>query len=182
MAYIVMAHIVMASGKLETQRVIVQASMGSGPCTAAAECGDIASAVDVQISDCSAEAFRRFLRWVYTDELEVDPGTVADVLLRSDCYCLPVLREQCAQAAVPLLTVANISEMVFAAERVHDGTGALRDACRDFVLEHLDELEGTPAYSRLLDDKDFMSRMLKHHRTVTKTLTEERACKRQRPM
>ena len=74
---------------------------------------------------------------------------------------------------VPLVCTANISGMVFAAERVHEEASALQDACREFVLEHLDELEGTPAYNRLLDDKDFMSRMLKEFRA-------ERQSKRRR--
>ena len=39
---------------------------------------------------------------------------------------------------------SNIGRVVFAAERVQGGMGLLQDACRDFVLEHLDELEGTP--------------------------------------
>ena len=37
----------------------------------------------------------------------------------------------------------------------------LQGACREFVLEHLDKLEGTPACNSLMDDKDFMMRMLK---------------------
>ena len=59
----------------------------------------------------------------WLDELEVDEATVVDVLLQSDCYCLPELQEQCAKAAVPLVCMSNISEMVFAAERVHEGMG-----------------------------------------------------------
>ena len=145
------------------------------PGRAGAEGEGCASAVEIRIPDCSAEAFRRFLRWMYTDELEVDEATVVDVLLQSDCYCLPELRGLCAKAAVSLVSLSNISEMVFAAERVHEGTSALRDACRDFVLEHLDELKGTPAYNRLLEDKDFITRMLEHARAVT-----QRESKRQR--
>ena len=60
--------------------------------------------------------------------------------------------------------MANISGMVFAAERVHEGASALQEACRDFVLEHLDELKGTPAYDRLMDDKSFVLRMFKAYR------------------
>jgi hypothetical protein len=154
-----------SSGTLETQSVVVRASAGPGG--AGVDGGGGASAVEVQIPDCSAEAFRRFLKWVYTDELEVDEATVVDVLLQSDCYCLSELREKCAKAAVPLVCMSNIGRVVFAAERVQGGMGLLQDACRDFVLEHLDELEGTPAYDRLLDDRDFMARMLKQLRMVS---------------
>ena len=113
----------------------------------------------MHIPDCSAGGFRRFLKWIYTDELEVDTATVVDVLMQADCYCLPLLRAQCVKAAVPLVCMANISDMVFAAERVHEEAGALQAACREFVLEHLDELKGTPACKRLMHDEDFVMRM-----------------------
>ena len=132
--------------------------------------------MQVRIPGCSAEAFRRFLKWVYTDELEVDAETVVDVLMQADCYCLPVLRAQCVKAAVQLVCMANISEMVFAAERVHEEAGALQCACREFVLENLDKLEGTPACNRLMDDKDFVMRMFKGYQA------SERERKRRRTM
>ena len=58
-----------------------------------------------------------------------------------------------------------------------DEAGALQEACRDFVLEHLDELEGTPACDRLMDDKSFVLRMFKAHRSMA-----ERENKRRRTM
>ena len=70
--------------------------------------------------------------------------------------------------------MTNISEMVFAAERVHEEAGALQDACREFVLEHLDELEGTPAYKRLLHNEDFMARMLKGFRASEQEIKRRR--------
>merc|ERR1712091_377767 len=59
------------------------------------------------------------------------------------------VHDRCAKAAVLLVCMSNIGRVVFAAEHVQGGMGLLQDACRDFVLEHLDELEGTPAYDRL---------------------------------
>ena len=133
------------------QPVVVQASEG----------GNSANVVEVQILGCSAEAFWHFLKWVYMDELEVDEAMVVGVLLQLDCYCLPELQEQCAKVAVPLLCMLNISKMVFAAEQVHEGMGhTLQDACCDFMLQHLDELNSMPAYNCLLCDEDFMHCML----------------------
>ena len=65
---------------------------------------------------------------------------------------------------MPLVCMSNISRVVFAAVRVQGGMGLLQDACQDFVLEHLDELKGTPAYDCLLDDWDFMACMLSNFR------------------
>ena len=77
------------------------------------------------------------------------------------------VHDRCAKAAVPLVCMSNIGRVVFAAERVQGGMGLLQDVCRDFVLEHLDELEGTPAYDCLLDDRDVMARMLKQLRVMS---------------
>ena len=84
------------------------------------------------------------------------------------------VHDRCAKAAVPLVCMSNIGRVVFAAERVQGGMGLLQDACRDFVLEHLDELEGTPANDCLLDDRDVMARMLKQFRMVSQHKSKRR--------
>ena len=42
------------------------------------------------------------------------------------------------------------------------------------VLEHLDELEGTPALERLLEDKDFILRMMKGYRSADREIKRRR--------
>ena len=104
----------------------------------------------------------------------MDTATVVDVLMQADCYCLPLLRAQCIKVAVRLVCMANISGMVFAAERVHEEAGALQAACRDCVLEHLDELKGTAVCKRLMHDEDFVMRMFEGFRAADRQIKRRR--------
>ncbi|XP_033725009.1 BTB/POZ domain-containing protein 6-like [Pecten maximus] len=96
--------------------------------------GPMAENGEIIIPDISAETFRLFLRYLYTDKLDLTVSTVVPVCYAASKYCVDILVSLCETFLSELLTVDCVCALL---EQTHNfKMENLKTKCLRFIQEH----------------------------------------------
>ncbi|XP_068696241.1 BTB/POZ domain-containing protein 6-like [Montipora foliosa] len=83
--------------------------------------GDLAETKDsVEISDCEYESLLEVLRFIYSDELNLNPDNVMQVLYLSKKYMLPYLADKCSAFLEKNLDESNVFYVLHEAQKYEE--------------------------------------------------------------
>ncbi|WAR09780.1 BTBD3-like protein [Mya arenaria] len=101
---------------------------------------------EVTISDIDKKTFEMVLRYVYTDELEVDGETVLKCLYAAKKYCIDGMVKLCSDVLEASVAVVNVCSN-YEHAKLYELQG-LHDKCKTFMVKNATEI---------LQDDDFFN-------------------------
>lgn len=117
--------------------------------------GTLPASDRITVSDISAERFREVLRYIYTDEVAIDPDNALDVLRCANYFDLADLEDKCVETVLRTLTIYNVCALYPQTYQLSARLAAkcvqLIQAKTDWLLDN-GELFGMPpaAFSEIL--------------------------------
>jgi len=101
----------------------------------------------VNISDISPDNFNEFLRFIYTDRVQLTEGNAEHLLAAADKYLLPSLKWKCEEYLIKYLTTENCIELFRMAD-LHSALN-LKKMTQEFFGLHLIEVRKTDSWKAL---------------------------------
>ncbi|RUS86421.1 hypothetical protein EGW08_005799, partial [Elysia chlorotica] len=119
-------------------------------------CWDEASKESIEITQYSYKVYRAFLKFLYTDDVDLDPEDAIGLLDLSNAYCEDILKLKCEAIIRQGISVENVA-MLYAAA-IKFGAKQLEEFCFRFALNHMTAVTQTEALHELDDQvlKDFI--------------------------
>jgi len=103
----------------------------------------------VKITDISAEVLRKFLRFIYTDEVTDLDSMAIDLFSVADKYAVNRLKVMCEEALFKNICVESAADTYILAS-LHSSE-ELKAHTKDFICRHLAEVKQTPGWKSLTD-------------------------------
>lgn len=125
----------------------------------------------VHIADCDPEIFQVFLRYLYSEELELTMDCLQDLVLLASKYSVASLVEKCLQFMKDNLNTSNVLVVLQCSELLEDK--ALQKRCWDIVDLQTNEVIKSDRFFNL--DKDFMLKFLQRDSLVVREIELFRA-------
>jgi alpha-tubulin suppressor-like RCC1 family protein len=101
---------------------------------------------EMPIRNVSADAFRRLLRHVYGQPLELTGNTVIELLLVANQYRMPLMQHLCETFIAQGIDADNAVAILQISDLV---SNRLKHACLTFISEHYDELADSEDFDSL---------------------------------
>ncbi|GFO40077.1 rcc1 and BTB domain-containing protein 1 [Plakobranchus ocellatus] len=119
-------------------------------------CWDEASKESIEITQYSYKVYRAFLKFLYTDDVDLEPEDAIGLLDLSNAYCEDILKLKCEAIIRQGISVENVA-MLYAAA-IKFGAQQLEEFCFRFALNHMTAVTQTEAFHKLDDQvlKDFI--------------------------
>ncbi|CAL1532706.1 unnamed protein product [Lymnaea stagnalis] len=112
-------------------------------------CWDEGSKELIEITDYPYAVYRAFLRYLYTDEVDLTPDESIGLLDLSNAYCEALLKSKCEAIIRQGISVENVA-MLYAAA-IKFGAQQLEEFCFRFSLNHMTAVTQSEAFSKLDD-------------------------------
>lgn len=110
-------------------------------------CWDESGKDIVEISQYPYSVYKAFLKYLYTDRVDLLPDEAIGLLDLANAYCEPILKKQCEQIIRHGITVQNVA-MLYAASIKFEAK-ELEEFCFRFALNHMTAVTQTKAFSDL---------------------------------
>ncbi|CAG2100697.1 unnamed protein product [Medioppia subpectinata] len=112
-----------------------------------------------EISDYSYEAFKAFLRYLYTNDVFVAPDIGVELLGLADTYAETDFKRKCTLLITNGITVENVS-LIYGAANKHC-VSELQEICFNYLVKHIEEVFKTDTFYDLDTKihKDFILKM-----------------------
>lgn len=119
-------------------------------------CWNEAGKESIEITQYPYVVYRAFLRYLYTDEVDLPPDESIGLLDLSNAYCEVLLKSKCEAIISQGISVENVA-MLYAAA-IKYGAQQLEDFCFRFSLNHMTAVTQSEAFNKLDDSvlKDFI--------------------------
>ncbi|XP_013780686.1 RCC1 and BTB domain-containing protein 1-like [Limulus polyphemus] len=101
----------------------------------------------IEITQFSYPVYQAFLRYLYTDEVELPPEDAIGLLDLANSYCELQLKRHCERIIKHGITIDNVA-MLYAAAIKYEAK-ELEDFCFRFALNHLTAVAQTEAFNKL---------------------------------
>ena len=105
---------------------------------------------ETQIKDYSYNVFYAFVKYLYTDSLEIEVEQSIDLWHLANSYSEEELKEQCLQIARNGITIENVC-VLYSSALKHNNK-ELEDICFQFSTNKLNEIGSSDAFRRM-DEK-----------------------------
>ena len=125
----------------------------------------------VRIADCDPEIFQIFLRYLYSEELELTMDYLQDLVHLASKYSVYSLVEKCVEFMKDNLNTSNVFVMLQCGELLEDK--ALQKRCWDIVDLQTNEVMKSDSFLNL--DKDYMLKFLQRDSLVVQEIELFRA-------
>ncbi|CAG2106992.1 unnamed protein product [Medioppia subpectinata] len=102
---------------------------------------------EVVITDYSYEAFKAFLRYLYTNDVFVAPDIAVELLGLADTYAETDLKRKCTRLLRNNITVENVS-LIYESALKHSVL-ELHEICFNYAVKHFEEVSKTKAFNDL---------------------------------
>ena len=107
--------------------------------------GELAETKDsVEISDCEYESLLELLRFIYSDEANLNPDNVMQVMYLAKKYMLPSLVDRCSAYLQSNLNASNVFQVLPAAQKYEEK--CLLDHCWKVVEKETEEAVKSDAF------------------------------------
>jgi len=93
----------------------------------------------IAVSDITANTFRGFLEFLYSDHIELDSILAEELLTQADKYSVPALKELCEEFLSHQLTPENYAKLANLSELV--GADLLREAVKNYIAKNIRKLK-----------------------------------------
>lgn len=102
---------------------------------------NLSSTSELDLSDANRDVTKTMLRWVYTDELELNEDDVflTELMKLANRFHLQPLRERCEKGVMSLVNVRNCIRFYQTAEELNAST--LMNYCAEIIASHWDDLK-----------------------------------------
>lgn len=105
---------------------------------------------EIEITQFSYDVFEAFLRYLYTDHVDINPEDAVGLLDLADSYCEPRLKKLCESVIKKGITIETVAMMLSAAIKYNAKT--LEEFCFRFAMNHLTAVTQTEAFKELDGD------------------------------
>eukprot|EP00794_Sanderia_malayensis_P018363 gene18363-20209_t len=102
---------------------------------------------EIEITDFSYVVYRAFLRYLYSDEVQIAPDDAIGLLDLAHVYCETNLKQKCQNLIKQSISVENCSSLMDAAIQYH--ATDLENFCFSFMVSHLTAVTQTEAFKNL---------------------------------
>ncbi|XP_059161859.1 RCC1 and BTB domain-containing protein 1-like [Physella acuta] len=119
-------------------------------------CWDEGSKESIEITQYPYVVYKAFLKYLYTDDVDLPPDEAIGLLDLSNAYCEELLKKKCEAIIRQGISVDNVA-MLYAAA-IKFGAQQLEDFCFRFSLNHMTLVTQSEAFGKLDDAivKDFI--------------------------
>lgn len=93
----------------------------------------------IVVSDITANTFRAFLEFLYSDHIKLDPRLAEELLTQADKYSVPALKELCEEYLSRQLKPENYVKLANLSELV--GANQLRKATKNYIAKNIKKLK-----------------------------------------
>ncbi|XP_001600404.1 RCC1 and BTB domain-containing protein 1 [Nasonia vitripennis] len=101
----------------------------------------------IEHSQFSYDVFKSFLRYLYTDEVDLPPENALELLDLANAYFETQLKRRCVQMIKQGITVSNVAFLYSTA--IEYNAKELEDFCFKFALNHMTAVIQTPNFAKL---------------------------------
>eukprot|EP00794_Sanderia_malayensis_P018345 gene18346-20188_t len=102
---------------------------------------------EIEITDFSYVVYQAFLRYLYSDEVQIAPDDAIGLLDLAYVYCETNLKQKCQNLIKQSISVENCSSLMDAAIQYH--VTDLENFCFSFMVSHLIAVTQTEAFKNL---------------------------------
>ena len=121
-------------------------------------CGEMAEKSDtIDLPDCEYDGVLEMLRYLYSEEVELNDGNVLHVLYLAKKYILPSLADECIVFLLRQLTVANVLCVLSHAKQYEDKP--LVDRCWEMIDRETEAVVKSEEFVTI--DKSFLESIVK---------------------
>ena len=106
---------------------------------------------NIEISDCNVQTFKKYLKYLYIDEINDSDKTVA-LLYQTDKYLDSELKQICERELLKDINLKNSVDKLFIAIKYHCDEMKLKAS--EFIVKHFDEVKKLPGSDRLTTYRD----------------------------
>ncbi|KAK0066591.1 RCC1 and BTB domain-containing protein 1 [Biomphalaria pfeifferi] len=110
-------------------------------------CWDEGSKESIEITQYSYPVYKAFLKYLYTDDVDLSPDEAIGLLDLSNSYCEELLKMKCESLIRQSISVDNVA-MLYAAA-IKFGAQTLEDFCFRFSLNHMTAVTQSEAFNKL---------------------------------
>ena len=111
---------------------------------------DEAEKKTIEINDFSYTVYYAFLKYLYTDTVELSPDDAIGLLDLGNCYCEMKLKRNCEDIIKKGITRENVSMILSVALKYK--AESLEEFCFRFAMNHMSDVVATEAFAQL--DRD----------------------------
>ena len=127
--------------------------------------GQLAEAKDrVELPDCEYDSLLEFLRYLYSDEVNLTGSNVMHVLYLAKKYMVPSLEEKCGEYLRENLSAANVFSILPHAQKFEDKD--LEDRCWEVIEENTEEAVTSDDFVTL--ERSLIESVVKRERLTVK--------------
>ncbi|KAI4497020.1 hypothetical protein M0802_007766 [Mischocyttarus mexicanus] len=101
----------------------------------------------IQHDQFSHDVYKSFLKYLYTDEVDLPPENALELLNLANVYCEVQLKRRCVQIIKRGITVLNVAFLYSTA--IEYNTEELEEFCFKFALNHMTAVIQTPDFAKL---------------------------------
>lgn len=101
----------------------------------------------IEISQYTYTVYKAFLKYLYTDRVDLKPEEAIGLLDLANAYCEPILKKLCEQIIKKGMTTDNVAMLYAAAIKFE--AKELEDFCFRFALNHMTAVTQTEAFGQL---------------------------------
>ena len=102
---------------------------------------------EIEVTLFSYNVYETFLKYLYTDQIEISPCEAIALLNLADSYCETRLKRLCENVIKKGISIENVATLLAAATKFNAGT--LEDFCFRYALNHLTAVTQTDAFKEL---------------------------------
>lgn len=99
---------------------------------------------EIQISNITYPTFLTVLRYLYTDQVEINLETAMELFEAADLFCIERLKKICEQRIMASINLENAAN-IFQASDLH-GAGSLREASLRYIVSNFDQVCKTTSF------------------------------------
>lgn len=103
----------------------------------------------IQHDQFSHDVYKSFLKYLYTDEVDLPPESALELLDLANVYCEMQLKRRCVQIIKQGITVLNVA-FLYSTAIVYNAQ-ELEEFCFKFALNHMTAVIQTPNFAKLDD-------------------------------
>lgn len=105
---------------------------------------------NIQFNGLSRDGLLGVLRFLYTDEIDINPEIAIEVLLASHMFNLPILASYCCKVIMENVDKSNVLQILDIADTYNNGE--LKRKCIAYFMKHHVELSRDESFAFLSDD------------------------------
>jgi alpha-tubulin suppressor-like RCC1 family protein len=102
---------------------------------------------EFEVKDYSYDVFYAFLKYIYTDCIDIEVEKVMNLLILANNYKEEVLKQKCLDVIKNSITLENVCK--FYCDSFREKIDELEDYCFQFAFENLKEVKKTEAFRRM---------------------------------